>query len=92
MAEWIISHYPRSAEMELMMREEALLPTCNYCTTLFCEINRVDKDIEEVEERGEEKLSGFSSPYEPLVMQILILHAPSHNFLTKRVCLYCTAW
>jgi len=37
--------------------------------------------------------SVFSSllpPYEPLVMQILILHAPSHNFLTKRVCLHCT--
>ena len=35
-----------------MKREQALLPTCNYCTTLFWEINRVDKDIEEVEEGG----------------------------------------
>jgi hypothetical protein len=78
--------------MELMKREQALLPTCNYYSTLFWEINRVDKDIEEAEEGGGEMLQFFSSPYEPLVMQILILHAPSHNFLTKRVCLYCTAW
>jgi hypothetical protein len=43
-----------------------MLPPCNYCTTLFWEINRVDKDIEEVEEgggrEGRGKASVFSSP------------------------------
>jgi hypothetical protein len=35
MVEWIISHYTCSSEMELMKREQALLPTRNYSTTLI---------------------------------------------------------
>ena len=59
MAEWIISNYTRCAEMELMKRKQALKHTSNYCRTLFWEINRVDKDIEEVEGRGGESISFF---------------------------------
>jgi len=55
MAEWIISHYPCSSEMELMKQEEALLPTRNYSTTLFWEMNRVRWVNEDIERAGGEK-------------------------------------